>query len=147
MLHRDGQIRRAAAAEKAEGKQDAERKDWQVGVCMCYADYDYYINYYSGRAIAETDFPRLSRQASAYLDMLTLDKITGDWETDERVKNACCAVADVYAKQDAGGEVASESNHSVSRTYVASGKSTDKQLYDAAVLYLANTGLLYRGVT
>ena len=28
-----------------------------------------------------------------------------------------------------------------------SGKSTDKQLYDAAVLYLANTGLLYRGVT
>lgn len=85
-------------------------------------------------------------QASAYLDILTLDKITDDWTTDERVKNACCAVADVYAKQDAGGEVASESNHGVSRTYVASGKSTDKQLYDAAVLYLANTGLLYRGV-
>ena len=114
---------------------------------MIYADFAYYQNTYGRRKIAEADSMRLLRQASAYLDMLTLDKITDDWETDERVKNACCAVADVYAKQDAGGEVASESNHSVSRTYVASGKSTDKQLYDAAVLYLANTGLLYRGVT
>lgn len=113
---------------------------------MCYADYDYYINDYCGKTIAEADFTRLSRQASAYLDMLTLDKITDDWTTDEHVKNACCAVADVYAKRDAGGEVASESNHSVSRTYVTSSKSTDKQLYDAAVLYLANTRLLYRGV-
>lgn len=113
---------------------------------MCYADYDYYINDYCGKTIAEADFTRLSRQASAYLDILTLDKITDDWTTDERVKNACCAVADVYAKQDAGGEVASESNHGVSRTYVTSSKSTDKRLYDAVVLYLANTGLLYRGV-
>lgn len=113
----------------------------------CYADYDYYINDYSGRAITEMDFPRLSRQASAYLDMLTLDKLTGDWTTDARVKNACCAVAEVYALKNAGGEVASESNHGVSRTYVTSGKSTDTQLYDAAALYLANTGLLYRGVT
>lgn len=82
---------------------------------MCYADYDYYINDYCGKTIAEADFTRLSRQASAYLDILTLDKITDDWTTDERVKNACCAVADVYAKQDAGGEVASESNHGVSQ--------------------------------
>lgn len=112
-----------------------------------YADYDYYVNSYGGNAIAEMDFNRLSRQASAYLDMLTMDKITDNWKTDERVKSACCAVTDVYAKQDAGGEVASETNHNVSKTYVTSGKSVDKQLYNAAVLYLANTGLLYRGVT
>ena len=35
-----------------------------------YADYDYYVNNYGGNAIAEMDFTRLSRQASAYLDML-----------------------------------------------------------------------------
>lgn len=87
---------------------------------MCYADYDYYINDYRGRQSPRQTLPVCLGQASAYLDILTLDKITDDWTTDERVKNACCAVADVYAKQDAGGEVASESNHGVSRTYVAS---------------------------
>lgn len=112
-----------------------------------YADYDYYVNNYGGNAIAEMDFTRLSRQASAYLDMLTLDKITDDWKKDDRVKYACCAAAEVYARQEQGGEVASETNHNVSKTYVTSGKSVDKQLYDAAALYLANTGLLYRGIT
>lgn len=111
-----------------------------------YADYDYYVNNYGGNAIAEMDFTRLSRQASAYLDMLTLDKITDDWKKDDHVKCACCAAAEVYARQEQGGEVASETNHNVSKTYVTSGKSVDKQLYDAAVLYLANTGLLYRGL-
>ncbi len=111
-----------------------------------YADYAYYVNNYGGNAIAGMDFTRLSRQASAYLDMLTLDKITDDWTEDERVKCACCAAAEVYARQEQGGEVASETNHNVSKTYVTSGKSVDRQLYDAAAMYLANTGLLCRRV-
>lgn len=113
---------------------------------MIYADYDYYINDYSGRAIAETDFPRLSRQASAYLDGLTCGKIRGPWVDDSRVKDACCAVAEVMYKQEQGGEVASESNDGTSVTYVTSGKSAEQEMYYFAALYLSNTGLLYAGV-
>ena len=113
---------------------------------MPYADYDYYVNSYGGNAIAEMDFTRLSRQASAYLDALTLDKITGDWKTDERVKDACCAVADIYAWRERGGEVSSETNDGASVTYVTSGKTIEQQAANAAALYLANTGLLYRGI-
>lgn len=113
---------------------------------MIYADFAYYQNTYGGRKIAEADSIRLLRQASAYLDMLTLDKIADGWTEDERVKCACCAAAEIYAQREQGGEVASETNHNVSKTYVTSGKSADRQLYDAAAMYLANTGLLCRGV-
>lgn len=111
-----------------------------------YADYDYYVNNYGGNAIAEMDFTRLSRQVSVYLNTLTLDKITGDWKTDERVKDACCAVADIYAWRERGGEVSSETNDGASVTYVTSGKTIEQQTANTAALYLANTGLLYRGI-
>lgn len=113
---------------------------------MVYADYDYYINDYSGRAIAETDFPRLSRQASAYLDSLTYGKIRGPWVDDSRVKDACCAVAEVMQKQEQGGEVASESNDGASVTYVTGNATPEQRMYNAAVMYLSSTGLLYAGV-
>lgn len=113
---------------------------------MVYADYDYYLNEYSGNAVAEADFTRLSRQASAYLDSLTYGKIRGPWVDDSRVKDACCAVAEVMQKQEQGGEVASESNDGTSVTYVTSGKSAEQEMYYFAVLYLSNTGLLYAGV-
>lgn len=113
---------------------------------MIYADYDYYLNEYSGNAVAEADFTRLSRQASAYLDSLTYGKIRGPWVDDSRVKDACCAIAEVMQKQEQGGEVASESNDGASVTYVTSGKSAEQEMYYFAVLYLSNTGLLYAGV-
>lgn len=113
---------------------------------MVYADYDYYLNEYSGNAVAEADFARLSRQASAYLDSLTYGKIRGPWVDDSRVKDACCAVAEVMQKQEQGGEVASESNDGASVTYVTSGKTAQNRMYDAAVMYLSSTGLLYAGV-
>lgn len=113
---------------------------------MIYADFTYYQNTYGGRKIAEADSMRLLRRASVYLDMLTLNKITDSWAEDERVKCACCAAAEVYAQQEQGGEVASETNHNVSKTYAVSGKSVDRQLYDVAAMYLVNTGLLCRRV-
>ena len=113
---------------------------------MIYADYDYYLNEYSGSAVAEADFTRLSRQASAYLDSLTYGKIRGPWVDDSRVKDACCAIAEIMYKQEQGGEVASESNDGASVTYVTSGKSAEQEMYYFAVLYLSNTGLLYAGV-
>ena len=113
---------------------------------MVYADCDYYLNEYSGNAVAEADFARLSRQASAYLDSLTCGKIRGPWVDDSRVKDACCALADILHAQERGGEVASESNDGTSVTYVTSGKTAQNRMYDAAVMYLSGTGLLYAGV-
>ena len=113
---------------------------------MVYADYDYYLNEYSGNAVAEADFTRLSRQASAYLDSLTCGKIRGTWVDDSRVKDACCAVAEAMQKQDQGGEVASESNDGASVTYVNSNTTPEQRMYNAAAMYLSGTGLLYAGV-
>ena len=114
---------------------------------MVYADYIYYATTYSGNAIAETDFMRMSRQASAFLDSITFGKVCrGDWPNDERVKNACCAIAEMMFKREQGGEVASESNDGASVTYVSSSKTPEQQMYDVAVMYLSSTGLLYAGV-
>ena len=113
---------------------------------MVYADYEYYLNEHSGNAVAEADFTRLSRQASAYLDSLTYGKIRGPWVDDSRVKDACCAVAEVMQKQEKGGEVASESNDGASVTYVTGSATPEQRMYNAAVMYLSNTGLLYAGV-
>ena len=113
---------------------------------MVYADYDYYLNEYSGNAVAEADFTRLSRQASAYLDSLTCGKIRGSWVDDNRVKDACCAVAEILHAQEQGGEVASESNDGASVTYVNSSTTPEQRLYNIAVMYLSSTGLLYAGV-
>lgn len=113
---------------------------------MVYADYDYYLNEYSGNAVAEADFTRLSRQASAYLDSLTCGKIRGSWIDDNRVKDACCAVAEILHAQEQGGEVASESNDGASVTYVNSSTTQEQRLYNIAVMYLSSTGLLYAGV-
>lgn len=113
---------------------------------MVYADYDYYLNEYSGNAVAEADFTRLSRQASAYLDGLTCGKIRGPWVYDSRVKDACCALADILHAQEQGGEIASESNDGASVTYVNSSTTQEQRLYNIAVMYLSSTGLLYAGV-
>ena len=113
---------------------------------MVYADYDYYLNEYSGNAVAEADFTRLSRQASAYLDSLTCGNIRGPWVDDSRVKDACCAVAEVMQKQEQGGEVASESNDGASVTYVTGSATPEQRMYNIAVMHLSSTGLLYAGV-
>ena len=112
---------------------------------MVYADHDYYLNEYSGNAVAEADFTRLSRQASAYLDGLACGKIRGTWVDDSRVKDACCAVAEAMYKQEQG-EVASESNDGASVTYVNSGTTPEQRLYNITAMYLSSTGLLYAGV-
>lgn len=116
---------------------------------MVYADFSYYRDTYCGE-MAEGDFKRLSRQASAYLDSVTFDRIAAvtDEKIMEKVKDACCAVADAYLLNEQGGGVASETNDGVSVTYVngTGTKSDEQRLYQAAARYLCHTGLLYRGV-
>ena len=114
---------------------------------MVYADFSYYKDTYCGE-MAEGDFKRLSRSASAYLDSVTLDRIPSvtDEKIMEKVKDACCAVADVLLLKEQRDGIAAETNDGVSVTYATEGKTDEERLYQAAVLYLGNTGLLYRGV-
>lgn len=115
---------------------------------MAYATYEYYTDQYFG-VMPEGDFKRLSRQASAYLDQVTLGRLDAIVSEGNAVKDACCAVADAYYLNEHGGGIASETNDGISVDYVAgvSNTKTDGQrLYEAAALYLGRTGLLYRGV-
>lgn len=116
---------------------------------MIYADFSYYKDTYCGE-MAEGDFKCLSRQASAYLDSVTLDRIPSvtDEKIMEKVREACCAVADAILLNEQGGGIAAETNDGISVTYVnGTGSKTDEQrLCQAALMYLGHTGLMYRGV-
>lgn len=138
---------------------------------MAYADYAFYTTEYFGTSIQEPDFPRLAERASAFLDYYTQGRAENNADMRE-VKMACCAVAErqqvienaqavamagMEASMSSGGrEVQTESVGSWSRTYssndgggwsAAWAASEDMQaaLAQAARMYLAHTGLLYRG--
>ena len=113
---------------------------------MIYADYDYYEGTFYGSAVPRTDFLRLSRQASAYLDQVTFGRIDAYWAADVRVQDACCAVVEELYAQTQGGELVSAANDGYSETYAASGKTPEQRLQMAAARYLVMTGLLYQGV-
>lgn len=73
----------------------------------------------------------------------------------EAVKMACCACADIYAGTEStqaqavsGGELASETVGAYSRTYRSSAEiatSLNARMAETVQMYLAPTGLLYRG--
>ena len=114
---------------------------------MLYATYDYYQNVYCG-AMSQDDFRRHVRSASAYLDQITFGRVGALQDEDPlqcKVSDACCAVAEAYRRNEEGG-VTSETNGDHSVTISRDSKSDSRRLYDAAALYLGNTGLLYRGV-
>jgi len=113
---------------------------------MPYADYNYYADTYNG-TMPEEDFNRLSRQASAYLDQITFGR-TGRIHPEPvqtRIKDACCAVVDVMKKKEDGGELTSQTVGPWTKHFAGSGKTLDQQQYNAALLYLGTTGLMYRG--
>ena len=117
---------------------------------MITVDYSFYTGTFKGKT-TQADFDRLAVKASAYLDRVTFDRLTNDLPaaTLNRVKLAFCEVVDTLLLNEHGGGIASESNDGVSVNYVAgiSNAKTDQQrLREAAALYLAGTGLLYRGV-
>lgn len=113
---------------------------------MPYADYSYYTSEYKG-AMPEEDFNRLSRQASAYIDKVTFGRAAKNHNSaiQEKIKDACCAVADVLLKKEQGGELTSQTVGSWSKSFASSGKTMDQQQYEAAALYLGMTGLMYQG--
>lgn len=109
-------------------------------------DYQYYKATYHG-TMGETDFLRYVIPAAAYLNAITYGRAQENL-ADDRVRLACCAVADAYRLNENGGGVVSETVGKISRNYAAGISNTPteaQRLLRAAKTYLANTGLLYRG--
>lgn len=103
-----------------------------------YADYTYYTDTYKGNSITEYDFDRLILRASTYLDQITDGQAAG-YASADAVKMAACAVAEAWQTNEQGGEIASQSVGSWSRSYAqAKPKSNDRRLLDAAMLYLSD---------
>ncbi len=119
-----------------------------------YADYDFYTQVYRGGLITEAAFDELSERASDFLDLASfgrVDSASHDLVYANKIKKACCAVAEAIAKNREGGDLSSETQGKYSRVFVrgamAGGYMSDAvRQYNAAASYLLGTGLLYRGV-
>ena len=122
-----------------------------------YVDYAYYASEYGVEIIPEKKFSGHERRAEAYIRKITY--VRGDIFSTESdmVKDAVCAVADVYCsydqKQASAGMVKSENNDGYSVTYVTEqtdGQTAEevlrKKAYAAASAYLLPTGWLSRKV-
>lgn len=106
------------------------------------ADYSYYTREYRGTQIeAEAEFSALQIRAEAYINKITF----GRADDSNGVKNAVCAVCEVYAAE-AKDRVSSETVGRHTVAYRENPKSLEKRAYQAASLFLANTGLMYRGL-
>ncbi len=113
---------------------------------MPYADYAYYAETYKGK-MPEEDFNRLSRQASTYIDRVTFGRAgrSHPEAVQVKIKDACCAVADILLKKEQGGEITSQTVGPWTKHFASSGKTLDQQQHDAVALYLGTTGLMYCG--
>ena len=123
-----------------------------------YVDYTYYTTTYGGSAISSAEFTAYANRASAYIDYVTIDRAVSlmslsspsPEETAQiaKVKNAVCAVMDQLKSYDTtgGGSISSESVGSHSVSYA----TADRKVYaanvsNAAEIYLAHSGLMFRG--
>lgn len=108
---------------------------------MAYADFSYYKNVYRG-TLSEAEFVRLSERASDYIDgrtqfILKKAGITADME--ERVRKACCALAETIRGNEKGGVKTSEKVGDYSVSYAAGTQRSDTQKLDDTIqLYLAD---------
>jgi hypothetical protein len=115
---------------------------------MAYADFTYYKDVFLGNAIPESDFPRLAERASEKVLFYCNGALTEEQKSTTEVKKCACAIAEKMHSNEQGREgISHESVGSYSVSYKSTGEySLEKDLYKIAKLYLAYTGLLYRGV-
>lgn len=113
---------------------------------MTAVDHDYYTGVYGGD-LTEADFLRLSVPGMAYLEDVTMGRVDEELPeaVDTRARLALCAVLDAMAVNERRGDLAAESNDGLSLTY-RTGEAPGGRVYQAAAMYLAGCGLLFRGV-
>lgn len=111
---------------------------------MIEADYNFYYTTYGGSAPEEV-FYRFKKRACIEVENLTFGRANSvtDEDTVERVKMAECAVVDELTRTE-NGVIVSASNDGYSETYQAN-RTAKQRLRDAALRYLALTGLMYQG--
>lgn len=118
------------------------------------ADFNFYALNYKGSAIPdENAFESAVVEAQAYVDALITDRtnLRYDFVTEAYNKAICAAADEIYKANtiDEGGVLLSESVGNHSKSYKDTAKSSqerNKSKYDKVRMYLANTGLLYRGI-
>lgn len=118
---------------------------------MAYVDYDYYTGTYLGTSIPQSGFDAAAERASDILDDLTFDRIVRDgYQADEKIKKACCALAEQWYQIDQRGgmDIASESvgSHSITYRGTETGGGVYAEYLAIAARYLGPTGLLFRGI-
>lgn len=119
---------------------------------MSYADYSYYKDEFHGNIVSEESFDRNALQASQYIDNVTFGRAsTASEGTFTAVKNACCALAEIYysgtisPRATTGVATERAGEYSVSYAAAENVSTQQKKLRTAAKLWLGGTGLMYRG--
>lgn len=112
---------------------------------MICVDYNYYIKTYGGVEMPPMKFYALEIRARKYIDSMTFNRIDYSKGVMEEVKLAICAVVSVINKHDSK-QIVSEKTGDNSVTYVTSNISKEKEMYKEVKMYLADTGLLFRGI-
>ena len=98
---------------------------------MIYADYNYYTTIYGGTAVSEGDFPRFAAKASAYIDKATFGRAE-EHADDERVKNCCCELCEIYSRTDDSGGILKQSETVGSWSCSLNSAAADKTAADMA---------------
>lgn len=113
-----------------------------------YASYTFYAETYLGR-LAHEEYNSLVGRASAVIDRLTFGRATSATGAAlTAVKMAECAVVDELHTIAEGGDITSESNDGVSRSYASGGapRSKEQRIAEAARLWLDGANLTFAGV-
>jgi hypothetical protein len=116
-----------------------------------YTDYVYYQNTYKGDLIPSNKFELYSRKATQYIKINTFERID-ELDIPDEVKMCCCELAELEYKSDNIAKtdgVTSEKVGEYSVSYESTQTIRDnkqKDMRNVLKLWLANTGLLYRGL-
>ena len=120
-----------------------------------YADYNFYLTEYMGGLIPETAFAEQEREANAYIDFLTHNRIVmADLPeaVQTKIKMAACSVAEICYKQmtdEDSTTVSSEAVGNHSKSYAVVKRSfadREREKFTKAKQYLHGTGLMYGGL-
>ena len=125
----------------------------QTTVVSPYADFQFYKDTFLGEALQERNFIRMELRAEEQLDMMTFHRIkTLDekYMTEDlalNIRKAVCAMAEAAADEAAiGFGIGSESNDGYSVSYSSTAHADmANRMKRMAIMYLGDSGLLYRG--
>ena len=111
---------------------------------MQYADFEYYKTEFHGTVIASAaEFDSMEIKARAYVDTVTFGRAASAAESSE-VKNATCAICEIYQQYSKHEGISSENNDGYSVTYLSNSRLLTGRLAQAAKVFLP-AKLRYRG--